>query len=83
MFGNAVSDVRGSARHAATRAVAGADASAAMPARIVLGSIVVGSTPPSISALSVFADAAERVGRPRFDDALARFITDPRFSGKF
>jgi len=52
-----------SARQAATRAVAGADVSAAMLARIILGWIVAGSTPPS--AANAFAVASARVGRPR------------------
>jgi hypothetical protein len=57
----ALGEAANSTRQAATRALAGADASAAMLARIHLGSIVAGPTP---SAASAFAEAIARLGRP-------------------
>ena len=52
-----------SALHACTRADAGAERSAAIAAKMLMGSIVVGSTPIAANA---FAVASARVGRPPF-----------------
>jgi hypothetical protein len=60
-----------SALHAATRAAAGAVRSAAILARIRLGSIVCGST---ASPASAFLDASARVGRPGRDFVLLLVI---------